>query len=397
MSTILSKIKQIAENQHEDIVKIRRHMHQYPELSFHEHETSKFISQKLDEFGLEYKSGIAGTGLCVLIKGANPDKKTVALRADFDALPIEEANDVPYKSKNKGVMHACGHDVHTSSLLGAAKILNELKNEFEGTVKLIFQPAEEKLPGGASIMISEGILENPKPASIFGQHVMPELETGKVGFRPGKYMASADEIYMTIKGKGGHAAMPDTLIDPVIISAHILTSFQQIISRNANPEHKSVLSFGKITADGATNVIPDEVKIEGTFRTFDENWRYEAHKIIERMATQIAQAMGGKCEIEIRKGYPCLFNDPELTSKSMKLAMEYLGSENVVELPMRATAEDFAYYTQLARGCFYRLGTGNISKGITSSIHTPTFDIDENALTTGMGLLAFMAISDLMI
>ena len=388
-------IKQKAEEQFNSIVEVRRHLHKHPELSFNEHKTSAYVAEQLDKAGIPYKNKIAGTGLVALIEGKNASKKIIALRADMDALPIQEANDVPYKSVNDGVMHACGHDVHTSSLIGAGKILSELKSQFEGTVKLIFQPAEEKLPGGASLMIKEGALENPKPSGIIGQHVMPLIETGKVGFRSGVYMASTDEIYVTVKGKGGHGAMPHLNIDPVLITSHIIVSLQQIVSRNANPTMPSVLSFGKVIANGATNVIPNEVYLEGTFRTLDEKWRNDAHDKMKAMAEQIAKAMGGECEFNIKRGYPALINEEKITARSRSYAVEYLGKENVVDLDIWMAAEDFAFYSQIADACFYRLGTRNEARGITSSVHTPTFDVDEDALKTGMGLMAYLALKEL--
>ncbi len=389
------RIQQLAESHHRDIIAIRRHLHMHPELSFHEYETSLFVGQRLKEMGINFKDKVAETGLVGLIEGKNPSKKVIALRADMDALPITEVNDVPYKSKNIGVMHACGHDVHTASLIGAAAILNELKSEFEGTIKLIFQPGEEKLPGGASMMIAEGVLENPTTHGILGQHVMPLIPVGKVGFRSGIYMASTDELYLRVKGKGGHGAMPHLNIDPVLITSHLIVAMQQIVSRVANPTMPSVLSFGKVIANGATNVIPNEVYIEGTFRTLDEKWRIQAHKHMLDLAHQLVQSMGGTLEFEIRKGYPVLVNDEELTKKTKAGAIEYLGKENVVDLDIWMAAEDFAFYSQKTKACFYRLGTRNEARGIISSVHTPTFDIDEEALKTGMGLMAWLAIREL--
>jgi len=389
------KIQELAQAIFPEVQSIRRHLHAHPELSYQEYETAKFISQKLDKYGIAYESGIAGTGIVAHIKGKNPTKKTIALRADIDALPITEANEVPYKSLNVGVMHACGHDVHTASLLGTCQLLQKLKDSFEGTIRCIFQLGEEKIPGGASLMIKEGVLENPRPQSIFGQHVMPLLPIGKVGFREGMYMASADELYVKIIGKGGHGAMPENCIDPVLIASHIIVALQQIVSRNASPKMPSVLSFGKFIANGATNVIPNEVYLEGTFRTFDEHWRNEAHQKMVKMATQIAEAMGGSCEFEVRRGYPFLKNNPELTQKAKKAAITYLGEENVVDLDLWLAAEDFAYYSQLTNACFYRLGTSNSAKGINSGVHTPTFDIDEQALEIGVGLMTWLAIKEL--
>ncbi|MBE9584966.1 amidohydrolase [Mucilaginibacter sp. JRF] len=391
---IKEQIQELAKTIYDDVVGNRRHLHANPELSFHEVQTSAFVARKLEEMGLEYHK-MADTGLVALIKGDKPSDKVIALRADMDALPIVEANDVPYKSQNPGVMHACGHDVHTSSLLGTAKILTQLKSEFGGTVKLIFQPAEEKLPGGASLMIKEGVLENPKPDAVIGQHVMPLIDAGKVGFRAGKYMASTDELYVTVKGKGGHGAQPQQNIDPVIITAHILTALQQVISRFADPKSPSVLSFGKVIANGATNVIPNEVYLEGTFRTMDEAWRQEAHKRMKKMAEGIAESMGGSCEFNIMKGYPFLINEEKLTNNARSHAEDYLGKENVLDLDIWMAAEDFAYYSQVANSCFYRLGTRNEERGITSSVHTPTFDVDETSLQTSTGLMAYLAVKQL--
>jgi amidohydrolase len=391
---IKEKIQELAGSIFNDVVANRRHLHSHPELSFHEVETSAFVGKKLDELGLQYQR-MADNGLVALIKGEKPSDQVVALRADMDALPILEANDVSYRSQNTGVMHACGHDAHTSSLLGTAKILTGLTSQFGGTIKLIFQPAEEKLPGGASLMIKEGVLENPKPQAVLGQHVMPLIDAGKVGFRAGKYMASADEIYVTVRGKGGHAAQPQQNIDPVLITAHILTALQQVVSRFADPKTPSGLSFGKVIANGATNVIPNEVYLEGTFRTMDEAWRAEAHIKMKKLAEGIAESMGGSCEFNIMKGYPFLVNEEKLTAITRGHAEEYLGKENVLDLDIWMAAEDFAYYSQVADSCFYRLGTRNESRGITSSVHTPTFDVEESALQLSTGLMAYLAIKQL--
>ncbi|MEY5069785.1 MAG: hypothetical protein RLZ47_1647 [Bacteroidota bacterium] len=388
------RIQQLAAEVFDSTIQNRRHLHAHPELSYKEHETVAFVAAKLDELGISYQK-MANTGLVALIKGEKPSDEVVALRADMDALPIEEANEVPYKSTKPGVMHACGHDAHTASLLGTAAILQQMKSEFGGTVKLIFQPAEEVLPGGASLMIKEGVLDNPKPKAVLGQHVMPLIEAGKVGFRSGKYMASTDELYVTVKGKGGHGAQPQQNIDPVIITAHMLVALQQIVSRVADPKLPSVLSFGKVIANGATNVIPNEVKLEGTFRTLDEKWRDEAHTKMKKMAEGIAESMGGSCEFEIRKGYPFLVNEEKLTEQAKVYAQEYLGKENVIDLDIWMAAEDFAYYSQVADACFYRLGTRNEARGIISSVHTPTFDIDEQAFAISTGLMAYLALKRL--
>ncbi len=392
---LITQIKSLAKENFEEIRNFRRVMHQNPELSFKEFETQKRIQTYLEGIGITNFETCATTGLVALIEGKNPKKKTVALRADIDALPIREENNTSYTSQNDGVMHACGHDVHTSCLLGAAKILYQLRSEFEGTIKLVIQPGEEKLPGGASIMIKEGVLKNPEVDAMIGQHVMPLIDAGKVGFRKGLYMASADEIYITIHGKGGHGAHPHLNIDPVAIAAQVITGLQQIVSRSAKPAMPSVLSIGKIVGLGATNIIPDKVEMEGTFRTFNEEWRMEAHSKIEAAVKHITTALGGTCDVEVRKGYPFLYNDNEKTENAKQAAIDYLGAENVEELDIWPAGEDFAYFSQQVPSCFYRLGIRNESEGITSMLHTPTFDIDEKALEVGVGLMAYTAICEL--
>lgn len=394
MSDIKEKIQQLAKRYFEEIVGIRRHLHSHPELSFEEYETSAFVKRELDTLGIPHET-MANTGVVAILKGDKPSDRVLALRADMDALPITEVEGRSYGSLNTGVMHACGHDVHTSSLLGVARILSSMKPDFGGTIKLIFQPGEEKLPGGASIMIKEGVLENPRPDAIVGQHVMPFIEVGKVGFRSGQYMASTDELYMTIKGRGGHGAHPHQNIDPIAITAQIITALQQIVSRTADPRIPTVMSWGKIIGNGATNIIPDEVYLEGTFRTFDEKWRVEAHRKMTQVAVGIAESMGASCDFEVRHGYPFLINEPQLTESSRAYAEEYLGKENVVELELWPAAEDFAYYSQEIDACFYRLGTGNKAKGITSAVHTPTFDIDETALEISIGLMSYITLRQL--
>jgi amidohydrolase len=378
-----------------EVIAHRRHLHAHPELSFEEFKTAAYVEEQLKAIGISEVQTMAVTGRVATIEGRNPYKKVVALRADMDALPIQEQNEVAYKSCNQGVMHACGHDVHTSSLLGVAAILHSMRDQFEGTVKLVFQPGEEKLPGGASLMIQEGVLMSPTVNSMFGQHVMPLLPAGKVGFRSGLYMASTDEIYVKVKGKGGHGAMPHLNIDPVIVTAQMLTALQQVVSRGANPAIPSVLSFGKVIANGATNVIPNEVYLEGTFRTLDEKWREEAHRQILRIAHGVAESYGATVEFNIMKGYPFLKNDESLTAKAKAAAISYLGEEQVVDLDIWMAAEDFSFYSQEVPACFYRLGTRNEARGIISSVHTPTFDIDESALEIGMGLMAWQAVSAL--
>jgi len=383
------KIKQLAKQYAPQFIEVRHHLHAHPELSYKEFETSKFVQQKLSELNIPFEIK-ATTGVIGLIEGKNPSKKIIALRADMDALPIKEENDVSYKSQNAGVMHACGHDVHTSVLLGASKILSELKNEFEGTIKLIFQPGEERNPGGASLLIKEGVLENPKPQAIFGLHVHPGLPTGKLSFRGGVVMASADEIFITVRGKGGHAAAPHTTVDTILIASHLVVALQQIISRNKNPFSPSVLSISSFQGGYTTNVIPSEVKLMGTFRAMDEEWRYKAHELIRKEATGLVESMGAEIDILIDVGYPVVLNNEKLNTTAMHQAKIFMGKENISETEMRMGAEDFGYYTHLIPGCFYRLGVMNEAKGIISGVHTPTFNIDESAIEVGMGMMAWL-------
>ena len=391
----VESIKQLSDKYFDATVENRRYLHAHPELSYKEHNTAKYVAQQLKTFGLQPKEGVADTGVVATVEGKNPSKRVIALRADMDALPIQEKNEVSYKSTVSGVMHACGHDVHTASLLTTSRILKELKDQFEGTVKFIFQPGEEKNPGGASLMIRDGVLKNPEPKSIVGQHVMPLIPVGKIGFREGMYMASCDEIYLTVIGKGGHGATPDLAVDPIVIASHIIIALQQIISRNASPKQPTVLTFGNIIGEGATNIIPNEVKIAGTFRAMNEEWRASALQKITKMAESIAEGMGGKCEVNISRGYPFLQNDPELTRRIRSAAERYVGKENIVDLDITLGAEDFSYYSQVIPASFYRLGTRNESKGITSYVHTPTFNIDEEALRIAPGLMAWMALCEL--
>ncbi|RZM15852.1 MAG: amidohydrolase, partial [Pedobacter sp.] len=335
----------------------------------------------------------ATTGVIGLIEGKNPSSRIIALRADMDALPIMEANEVDYKSKNEGVMHACGHDVHTTCLLGAAKILSETKDEWEGTVKLIFQPGEEKNPGGASLLIKEGVLENPKPEKILALHVHPGMDPGQFSFRGGMVMASADEIYITIKAKGGHAAAPQLTADTILIASHLIVSLQQIISRNNNPFNPSVLSITSFQGGNTTNVIPSEVKLMGTFRAMDEEWRFKAHELIVHQTKSLVEAMGATADVLIDVGYPFVLNNQALSDAAKERARQFAGDENVTETELRMGAEDFAYYSHQVPGCFFRLGAGNQAKGITSGVHTPTFNIDEDAIEQGMGMMAWLAVS----
>ena len=383
------KIQELAKQYAPDFIAIRHHLHAHPELSYQEFQTSKFVQQKLTEIGIPFQV-MAGTGVVGLLKGKNPDKRVIALRADMDALPIKEENDVPYRSTNEGIMHACGHDVHTTVLLGASRILHKLKEDWEGTVKLIFQPGEEKNPGGASLMIKEGVLSDPRPQAIFGLHVHPGLEIGKLSFRGGMVMASADEIYITIKGKGGHAAAPHLTVDTILVASHLVVALQQIISRNRNPLSPSVLSITSVQGGFTTNVIPSEVKLMGTFRAMDEEWRFRAHELIRKQATELVHSMGAEIDLHIDVGYPMVYNNEALDKVARAEAREFMGRDSVLETEIRMGAEDFGYYTRQIPGCFYRLGVMNEERGITSGVHTPTFDIDESAIEIGAGMMAWM-------
>ena len=389
-SDLHAKIKSLSTGIFDKVRGYREHLHQYPELSYQEFNTRDFVSDTLNTLGIEHQKGIAGTGVVAVIRGDhhNVEQPCIGLRADLDALPILEENETEYVSRNAGVMHACGHDVHTSILLGVAEILQSLRNELPQPVKLIFQPGEEKNPGGASIMIAEGVLQNPEVTSMYALHVFPDMETGKVGFKEGIYMASCDEIYMTINGVGGHGATPHQCIDPILIGANIVTSLQQIVSRRCDPKIPCVLSFGHFEGIGATNIIPSRVYLKGTFRTMDEAWRAQGLKLIEEQASLIARASGGTVDVEISKGYPYLENDPATTQKMRAKAQGFLGEEKVEELPLRLTAEDFSFYSQIVPVCFFRLGVRNEARGITYGVHHPRFDIDSSALLTGMQVMS---------
>ena len=391
---LIREIKELSKEIHTEIIAIRRHLHTHPELSFQEYETSAYVKKQLDAMGIQWKT-VADTGVLAAVSGKLPSSEVIALRADMDALPIQEMNKVPYASVHANVMHACGHDFHTSSLLGSVKILSQLKDRFKGTVKFFFQPGEEVIPGGASHMIRDGVLENPKVNAVIGQHAMPRIEAGKIGIRKGKHMASMDSLFVRVIGKGGHGAQPHLNIDPVVIASHIILALQQIVSRMAHPGDPTVLSFGKVIANGAINVIPDEVYMEGTFRAMNETWRDEAHRRMTKMAEEIADSMGAKCEFRIQRGYPFLVNEEKLTDQIRSYAVEYLGEENVLDEDIWMAAEDFAYYSQVADSCFYLCGVGNKERGIQSSLHTPTFDIEENVLGLSTGLMAYIALKRL--
>lgn len=385
------KVTELGEEHFNEIVEIRRHLHSYPELSNQEYNTSKFITEILKEENIHYKT-FGETGIAGYIQCKEPSKKIIALRADMDALPVTEKTDLPFKSKNNGIMHACGHDIHMASLLGTARIINHLKEQLTGTVVLIFQPSEEKIPGGAKTMIEQGVL-NPKPDIIIGQHISPGLEVGKIALRPGEFMASADEIYITIKGKGGHAAFPQQNIDPVVISSHVILALQQITSRFAKPDIPTILSVGKVQATGATNVIPDFVKMEGSFRTMNEDWRKNAHKKIINICRSITESMNGICEIDIISGYPVLKNDKKITALTKKYAVEFLGSSNVSDAELFLGAEDFSYFLQKVPGVFYLLGGKSKENENPYPLHSPFFNVDESAIKTGMNVMAWITLS----
>ena len=389
---MIDKIRQLAADYSAEFIAVRKHLHTHPELSYLEYETSAFIQEKLKSWHIPFTIK-ATTGVVGIIEGKDASSRIVALRADMDALPITEQNDITYKSVNEGVMHACGHDVHTTCLLGAAKILNETRQHWSGTVKLIFQPGEEKNPGGASMMIKEGVLQDPAPERIFALHVHPGMEVGKFSFRGGMIMASADEIYITIKGKGGHAAAPQFTADTILIASQLIVSLQQIISRNCDPFNPSVLSITSIQGGNTTNVIPSEVKLMGTLRAMNEEWRFRAHEIIKTQTKMIVEALGATADVNIDVGYPFVYNDIDLSARARTSAEKLAGEENVSETELRMGAEDFAYYSQQIPACFFRLGAGNRSKGITSNVHTPTFNIDEGAIEKGIAMMSWLAVS----
>lgn len=390
-----NKIRELAREYAAEAVSDRRYLHSIPEKGFEEYKTSAFICTKLTNYALSFKQGVAKTGIVGTIETGKPSK-VIALRADMDALPIEEMNDIQYKSTHPGYMHACGHDVHMACLLGTVRVLNEIKADLKGTVKFIFQPSEETFPGGALAMIHAGVLENPHVDNVIGMHVLPTLDAGVVGFKSGVYMASTDELYLTVKGKGGHAAIPELVVNPLIIASEILLELNKYFKDKSHNDFPYVLSFGRINGDGRTNIVPDTVTIEGTFRAFNEEWRAKAHEIIRNISSEIAERSGGTAELHIEHGYPFLQNDPELTNRLFKSSSELLGKENVLDIDLRLTAEDFAYYSLERPSCFFRLGVKKKSSDTVLNLHTNTFDIDDSAIETGIELMSWLAASEML-
>lgn len=385
-----NKIQDLSRQLFDETVQTRRHLHRYPELSFKEFATTDYLTQKIEALGLPVFSQFSETGLLTKIEKGNAGKRSILLRSDMDALPIVEKNHIDYCSENNGVMHACGHDVHMASLLSAIKIL--LQQDFNGTIWCLFQPAEEKLPGGAKQMIDNGLLDFVKPDFVIAQHTLPNLEAGKIGVHAGYYMASTDEFYLTIKGKGGHAALPHEITDTVLLTSELIVKLQKIVSHFVPASIPTVLSFGKIVANGTTNVIPSEVKIEGTFRTMSEEWRIKTHDKITNIIDLTTQEFGADYDLEIRHGYPVLYNNPDAVAQFKEHAQHYLDAKNVLDLDIRMTAEDFAYFSQEVPSILYRIGTGNKDKGITHPLHSDAFNIDESVLEFSPGLMAFAAI-----
>jgi len=388
-----TRIRQLADAVFPDVVQWRRTIHRYPELAREEHETAALVAATLRDLGLDVETGIYGTGVLGTLRGGK-DGPTVLLRADMDALPIREDTGLGFASKHDGRMHACGHDAHTASLLGAASILARLKEEVRGEVRFCFQPSEEVIPGGAKFMIEEGVLGGADDGVDFvlGQHVRPDLPAGTIGVRPGAFMASADEVHVTVRGEGGHAAAPHELTaDATYTASQIVVGLQSVCSRHAPPGVPSILTIGRLIADGATNVIPETARLEGTFRTMDEDWRQRAHELIRRVIERTAEAHGATAAVDIRVGYPALINDPDVAERVREAAVAYAGPAQTIDLDPWYAGEDFAYFLQERPGTFFTLGVGNEARGITHGLHTPRFDIDEEALRNGAGFMAYVA------
>jgi amidohydrolase len=374
----------------EEVIQLRRHFHMYPELSYQEVETSQFICSWLQKNGIDFRKGIAGTGILGTIKGKAQGNKVIALRAEMDALPITERKKTEYSSLNTGKMHACGHDVNMAMLMGTTKLLNSIRDQFGGTVLLIFQPGEEKSPGGARLVIESGELENPKPDIVIAQHVLPELETGKVGYKAGRYLASCDEIYITVTGKGGHAALPGLTTDQIYIASNLVVRLKnRMLEQQTINNIPTVLGIGKISGEGATNIIPENVYIAGTFRTFDEKWRNEGLALVRTVSAETAQEFGVKIDVKIAEGYPVLFNDTDLTSKAIKFSKLLLGKNKIETYDIRMSSDDFSFYSSIAPSLYYRIGMRKKDSEILK-LHTSEFDIDEDGMETGVANMSWL-------
>jgi len=371
----------------------REHLHQHPELSYKEFETMAFVSERLSELGIPHETKVGGTGVVGIIRNDLHPKEAicVALRADLDALPIHEENEVSYRSLRPGVMHACGHDFHTAALLGVAEILMSIKDELPHPIKLIFQPGEEQNPGGATLMIADGVLENPKVSHLFALHVFPDLPCGQLGLKGGHYMASCDEIHLTINGIGGHGAVPAKCVNPLSIAAEIILSTEEVLTIEKPHDVPQVISFGRMEAFGSTNIIPSSAILKGTFRTMDEAWRKKAHGLMAENFEKLAAKYGGTIDIDISIGYPFLHNDEGVTKKAKECLETFFGNQNVLELPMRMTSEDFSFYSQIAPVCFYRIGVADPTKEINYGVHHPKFDVEPTALIIAMKSFASCA------
>lgn len=392
---LIDKIKDMARANAAEVVEMRRWLHRHPDLSQQEYGTMNYVAERLKEMGLEPKTGIGKTGCMAMIRGGvEPDSYCIGLRADYDALPLKEVTGLEFASENDGVMHACGHDMHTSSLLGAAKILAAMKEELHGSIMLVFEPSEEMYPGGARMMMDDGLFAEVTPNEMYSFHCLPEMDYGRVGMRKGKYMASTDELYWTVKGKGGHGATPHLSVDPILIASHIVVALQQIVSRNASPMMPTTLSFGKFIGSGRTNIIPDEVKMEGIIRTFDEKWRLECHEKIRKISCGIAESMGGECDLFIDYGYPYVVNDDDCTQQVHDNAVAFLGADKVEWLDMRMTAEDFAFFAQKIPSCYYRIGIHEPGTPFCN-LHRPNLMVDERSIELASGLVAYNAVKAL--
>ncbi len=375
------------------VVADRRDLHQHPELAFQEVRTAGIVADRLRALGVEdVRTGIAQTGVTGLIRGAQGDGKTVLLRADMDALPILEENEVDYVSQNPGVMHACGHDAHTAMLLGVTRLLLDRRDDFAGTVKVLFQPAEESPPGGAKPMIEAGVLEDPPVDAVFGIHVAQEHPVGEIRLRPGPAMAAADRFTIRIRGKGGHGARPQSTIDPIVIGAHIVTALQTLVSRSVDPTEEAVVTVGVFKAGEAFNVIPDTAELGGTVRTFTPENRDLLEERIGTLARGIAQAMGAEIDYAYTRGYPATVNDSEMTELVREEAAKVVGADHVVESPLIMGAEDFSYFLEARPGAFWFVGSKNPERGLVWGHHHPKFDLDEAAMAIGMESMASVAL-----